>query len=436
MEAVNIQAATAEAEKPVERKKTADENVKNGTDKTAKASDFFALLHNLHNLTKSSGLEESSGKEAVKNKKTENMKKKVQKNTGEKKTDKKPQLEVRFDEEIDPKLIFPVLVSDDKNLQFPHDRPPSNSVRWAKNTPDSLLSHEGLSLLQQLLQASADGIDEDKLAEMAALAQKQLGRKTGQKNGTVSLERAKSMTKKGGEKDAAAPEVKIPTKKIKVQDFRTVKPAAAEDASGELGVHNAGGERVAAGTESTSLEMDLNLNLSEQFAGLADKTAAPDGVFGEANAAEQPNFSQLLAEQLYNANDGIVQAGKIVLRDGGEGVINLNLQPENLGRVKIMLQLHDGKKLSGKITVDSKEAMTAFQENLNDLIESFEQSGFETMGFELSWNGGGNQQKDFSNERTVFGFADSYDNDIVLNRNDGAAENLSVYEAEAVNVLA
>jgi flagellar hook-length control protein FliK len=67
------------------------------------------------------------------------------------------------------------------------------------------------------------------------------------------------------------------------------------------------------------------------------------------------------------------------------------LKPENLGNVKISLELSD-KIINGQIVVHSKEAFEAFKQNLDTLRQAFRESGFDNANFNLSLadNGTGN----------------------------------------------
>jgi flagellar hook-length control protein FliK len=91
-----------------------------------------------------------------------------------------------------------------------------------------------------------------------------------------------------------------------------------------------------------------------------------------------------LAGQLQGPLSGnIVQAALVVLRDGNMGTINLQLKPESLGSVKIKLEMSDSK-ITGKILVQSDDALKAFRQELHSLEQAFRDGGFNASVINLS----------------------------------------------------
>ena len=111
-----------------------------------------------------------------------------------------------------------------------------------------------------------------------------------------------------------------------------------------------------------------------------------------APGAKEVNFGAMLSNQLQNNATELVRTGSIILRDGNVGTINLILHPEELGNVKISLELND-KMVSAQIRVASEEAFQAFKESIASLKQAFADSGFDTGSFDLSWAGNGQQQQ-------------------------------------------
>ncbi len=113
-----------------------------------------------------------------------------------------------------------------------------------------------------------------------------------------------------------------------------------------------------------------------------------EGTAGTAqNAGLSGSFAEKLAAELRSNAPELVRAGQIVLRNGGEGTIRLALHPETLGAVRIHLEMSGEKRISGKITVASREAWDAFSESMESLVAAFADEGFDSPGFDLSWAG-------------------------------------------------
>ena len=74
----------------------------------------------------------------------------------------------------------------------------------------------------------------------------------------------------------------------------------------------------------------------------------------------------MLSNQIQNNATEFVKTGSIILRDNNSGTINLVLHPEELGNVKISLEMND-KLVSARITVASEEAYQAFKESISSL---------------------------------------------------------------------
>jgi flagellar hook-length control protein FliK len=126
----------------------------------------------------------------------------------------------------------------------------------------------------------------------------------------------------------------------------------------------------------------------------------------------------MLARELHeNLNTDIVRHASIILRDGGEGIIRLNLKPEALGNVKIRLEMTENK-IAGQIIVESDEALKAFEQEIRALEQAFRDSGFDGASIEMAVsrdggeNGAGRQWQEgeaspFFSERLA---ATNYDN--------------------------
>ena len=100
-------------------------------------------------------------------------------------------------------------------------------------------------------------------------------------------------------------------------------------------------------------------------------------------------FSQMLRETM--APEIVRQSG-IILRDANRGEIRLVLKPEHLGRMRIRLELQDGR-VTGRILVDNSAVKDAVERNLGALERSFLDHGFQTATLEVGVGGEREQQR-------------------------------------------
>lgn len=166
--------------------------------------------------------------------------------------------------------------------------------------------------------------------------------------------------------------------KIQVQDLRT----AAENGVTEASIKD--GNFVAT-VNSGEGSADITMQLTNGGEVGAKVSASPSG-------GKESGFGPLLANQLQNNATEIVRTGSIILRDGNMGTINLILHPEELGNVKISLELND-RMVSAQIRVASEEAYMALKDSISSIKQAFADSGFDTGSFDLSWSGNGQQQQ-------------------------------------------
>jgi hypothetical protein len=110
--------------------------------------------------------------------------------------------------------------------------------------------------------------------------------------------------------------------------------------------------------------------------------------FDDAGAKSAARLESFLSRELHNGLNGdIVRQAAVMLRDGGEGLIRLQLHPESLGNVRIKLAM-SGNRVEGIITVESPEAMNAFERELESLEMAFRDSGFEGASLNMQMSGG------------------------------------------------
>ena len=188
-----------------------------------------------------------------------------------------------------------------------------------------------------------------------------------------------------------------------------------------------------------SAQADLFLNAPDASkAGTAFPAGVKDGILSSRapeQAQAQARFTSMLSAEIRANAADLVKAGSIVLRDGNKGTINLTLHPEELGNVKIRLQISDNI-LTGRITVASEEAYNAFKSNIAALTEAFASNGFDTAGFDLSWSGQNDGRHD-GNADTRNPFAFRYDEQTAFAVEDNDSEALFRYDARpSVNLIA
>ena len=214
---------------------------------------------------------------------------------------------------------------------------------------------------------------------------------------------AKLNKKEQAEKNFAPVEENGKTKKqaqkqnrpvISVEDLRF-----GENTAANTSVHEAGSEQRVETDNSVDMVIDFKGKAQAGVQGGEYGSQSSAGTQGETQKTPQ-TFSAMLAQEIRESSADFVRAGKIVLRDNNAGEIRLQLRPENLGAVKIKLELSGGKKVVGTVTVETKEAFEAFEENLDGLAQEFKQNGFEAADFNLNWSGSSPQESFAQNFET------------------------------------
>jgi len=184
---------------------------------------------------------------------------------------------------------------------------------------------------------------------------------------------------------------------------------------------------------------DMTIGFSAADAGRSSRTDTESRFMEKADGKQGQSFASMLSGELRSNAADFVKTGSIVLRDNNSGLIRLTLNPESLGNVKISLELADNK-ITGRITVSSKEAYDAFNENLDGLSDAFVLGGFESAGFDLSWSGrdsSGNGQSPEQGKISAPFYASSIPS--VMSAGNAADTNMSGYRyntSSAVNVFA
>lgn len=150
---------------------------------------------------------------------------------------------------------------------------------------------------------------------------------------------------------------------IEVRDFRTADAVESADGTSIL----------KESTEAPSGENETNI----RYVRFSDSRPA-----ASSNTSNSP-FSVYVRENL--SAEMVKQTG-IILKNNDRGEIRLVLKPENLGRVRMRIQL-DENRLSGRIFVESGFVKDSLEQNLEELYRAFRSNGYETAEFEVLVDG-------------------------------------------------
>ncbi|UTC62287.1 flagellar hook-length control protein FliK [Treponema sp. OMZ 787] len=291
-----------------------------------------------------------------------------------------------------------------------------------KDESHTLISDEALKKLGKPEKKKTESFDEEKAEQAGKLSllsksdKKDLPKKISPQTEAVQ----ETLNKKSVSKSKP---------KISVEDLRSM-PSVQADAA----VHTTASE--------SRVETDNSVDMVIDFSGKAQNTAQGSDLQNTQGGSEtqktSQTFSAMLSQEIRDAAADFVQAGKIVLRDNNAGEIRLHLRPENLGAVKINLELSEGKRVTGTVTVASKEAYDAFEKNLDNLAKEFKENGFEFAEFNLDWSGASSQEGFAESFESFSGFA--YKNSKQdLRQLEKTADNLSTYSyvyGPTVDILA
>ncbi len=203
-------------------------------------------------------------------------------------------------------------------------------------------------------------------------------------------ENFKALEADGGSSSEKTEKLKEEKKSLKFQvsDFRTEK---TDGKTAERPVEKTQGTKelnlsYKKETENTvQVTMDLSAAANRNITSSDSQSAGANGSV----------FQNMLSNAVQANAQDFVKAGNLILRDNNQGSINLVLNPEKLGNVKISLNLSD-KLISASITVHSREAYEAMKDGIASLKEAFAGNGFETGDFNLNF---ANQGGQFSKEQ-------------------------------------
>ena len=207
--------------------------------------------------------------------------------------------------------------------------------------------------------------------------------------------------------------------KLQVLDLRTAEK------SGEKA------ENSFQGSENSSEKFDL---LSENSEGKTDSSQnqVRDALFIKAEplTGDKPETSvksltaqqTAVLEKLKNdGNSEIVRQTKMILNDNNSGELRMVLKPERLGFVRIKLNLDDNN-IVGRIIVDNNSIKEIFENNMENLLRNFRESGFSSASLEVSVGGGKNRQQNMDSNERFFSkkIIEDVDSHNIVNRGPGS----------------
>lgn len=122
--------------------------------------------------------------------------------------------------------------------------------------------------------------------------------------------------------------------------------------------------------ENRPMAVDMEVEIPTRF----------DGKDTRRSAAME--FARKLDAQ---AGNEIVRQIKIVLNSSSAGELRINLKPDNLGRVRVQIQL-ENNHLKGRFFVESAAAREVFKGALDGLQAKLLESGFGGADLEMAWD--------------------------------------------------
>ena len=125
--------------------------------------------------------------------------------------------------------------------------------------------------------------------------------------------------------------------------------------------------------------------------GLSARQATVDGRLVDGRLVDEirePFMERLQGQLRDTRNTRIVQHARFLLRNNrNDGEIRLLLKPEQLGKVRVQLQLLDSR-ITGRIIVENSAVRDVFEQNIGNLQREFREQGFESAGIEVAVENG------------------------------------------------
>ncbi|MFP4329771.1 MAG: flagellar hook-length control protein FliK [Spirochaetaceae bacterium] len=169
--------------------------------------------------------------------------------------------------------------------------------------------------------------------------------------------------------------------KVRVVDLRSQRHSSRNDQGGSGG-GEAGSRQLPAEAGEANVAEARPTGAVEQ----GEFAHRLEGTGGQGRGAEgtrvlhQEQLHRFLRDSGYQE---IVRNARVMLREGGNGELRLNLSPKELGSVRIQLQLEDSH-IAGRIIVENSTVREVFEQNLEQLQRAFQSQGLETGRLEVS----------------------------------------------------
>ncbi len=199
----------------------------------------------------------------------------------------------------------------------------------------------------------------------------------------------------------------IPRSPLDNGNRKGIRPAGEEDAQGDKDAGKNAIRTTVVSRSRNSGETDGSggrQSVLRDFSGRSDPSVvkeASDGPRFDAPAPEAArsgsgsvNSSSLeggrdvaprhLQQQLKDfATGDVVRHARFVIKENAGGEIRLLLKPEQLGTVRVRLEVQDNR-IAGRIIVENTTVRDAFEQTLSDLHRAFREAGLETGSLEVT----------------------------------------------------
>ena len=155
----------------------------------------------------------------------------------------------------------------------------------------------------------------------------------------------------------------------------------AQDSAGGGAADRDAGTASARGDQTSGREPSSEGSSQLSFRTVESTEAATTAT--KARSAAAAPAPERYAETLRNE---VVRHATVLVREGDQGEIRLVLRPENLGSVRIRMQVSQDS-VSGRIVVENAAVRQAVEEGLDALRSAFREEGYDTASLDVSVGG-------------------------------------------------